>query len=276
VQKRSSERSCTRSDFARSVLRCSNEKGTTLTTDVFTGKAAHYAKYRWDYAPEAIQAIFDVTGISEQSVVADIGAGTGILTRHFIGQVKQIWAVEPNADMRHIAADTLGGYPSCHIVDGRAEATTLADDSVDLITAAQATGWFEPQPTRAEFLRVLKPGGWFAELVNRGTDDALGKALEPIYPPETDTSTLMKRRGTPLTFYYGHADFYRWTFAFTTRHTWETFIGALSTASYAPHENSAFYADFERAARRVFDCFSTDGVLTASAVTELCLGQMTP
>lgn len=56
-----------------------------MTVDVFTGKAARYAKHRWDYAPQAIQTISDVTGISEQSVVADIGAGTGILTRHFIG-----------------------------------------------------------------------------------------------------------------------------------------------------------------------------------------------
>jgi ubiquinone/menaquinone biosynthesis C-methylase UbiE len=247
-----------------------------MTTDVFTCKAACYAKYRWDYALQAIQAILTVTGISEQSVVADIGAGTGILTKHFIGKVKRILVIEPNPDMRRIATDTLSGYPSCHIINGRAEATTLADDSVDLITAAHALGWFEPQPTRTEFLRILKPGGWFAALVNRGTDDKLRKALEPIFPPETDTTRLMKRRGTPMSFYYGHVDFYRWIYAFTTRHTWETFIGALSTASYAPHEKSALYADFQRAARRVFDRFSSNDILTTSAVTELCLGQMRP
>jgi SAM-dependent methyltransferase len=247
-----------------------------MTVDVFTGKAARYAQYRWDYAPQAIQILFDVTGLSERSVVADIGAGTGILTRHFIGKVRRIWAVEPNAEMRQIAIDTLGAYPSCHVVDGRAEATTLSDDSADLIAVAQALGWFEPQPTRAEFLRILRPGGWFAELVNRGTDDELGKALEPIFPPETDTTTLMKRRGTPMSFYYGHKGFQKWRFAFTTRHTWETFIGALLTASYAPHEKSALYAEFERAARRVFDHFGTNGILTTNAVTELCLGRMTP
>jgi SAM-dependent methyltransferase len=247
-----------------------------MTVDVFTGKAARYAKYRWDYAPQAIQTLFDVTGLSERSVVADIGAGTGILTRHFIGKVGQIWAVEPNAEMRQVAIDTLGGYLSCRIVAGRAEATTLADASVDLITVAQALGWFEPRPTRAEFLRILKPGGWFAELVNRGTDDELGKALEPIFPPETDTTTLMKRRGTPMSFYYGHEGFQKWSFAFKTRHTWATFIGALSTASYAPREKSVLYAEFERAARRVFERLSTDGILTSNAVTELCLGQMTP
>jgi len=247
-----------------------------MTVDVFTGKAARYAKCRWDYAPQAIQTLFDLTGLSERSVVADIGAGTGILTRHFIGKVGQIWAVEPNAEMRQVAIDTLGGYPSRHVVDGRAEATTLADDSVDLIVVAQALGWFEPQLTRAEFLRILKSGGWFAELVNRDTDDELGEALEPIFPTETDTTTLMKRRGTPISFYYGHKGFQKWSFAFTTRHTWATFIGVLSTASYAPLETSALYADFARAAKRVFERFSADGILTSNAVTELHLGHMTP
>ena len=46
------------------------------STHVFSTKAEKYARYRWSYAPEAIQTIFDVTGITDASVVADIGAGT--------------------------------------------------------------------------------------------------------------------------------------------------------------------------------------------------------
>jgi len=72
------------------------------TIDVFSSKAEEYAKYRWDYAPQAVQTLFDVTQVSRQSSVADIGAGTGILTKHFTGKVKQVFAVEPNAEMRQI------------------------------------------------------------------------------------------------------------------------------------------------------------------------------
>jgi len=244
------------------------------TSDVFSSKAARYAKYRWDYAPQAIQTIFDVTRISRESVAADIGAGTGILTKHFIDKVNQVFAVEPNAQMRQIAASELGAYPSCHIVDGRAEATTLPDQSIDLITVAQSTNWFDPQPTKIEFSRILKPGGWLALLRNYGTDDKVGEALEEVFPAESDTAALMRGRGTPRSLYYGSGDFTLQTFPFTTQRTWGEFIGSLSTASYAPDERSPLYADFERAARRVFDRFSSGGLLESHGETELYLGQV--
>jgi ubiquinone/menaquinone biosynthesis C-methylase UbiE len=245
-------------------------------TDVFSSKAEVYARYRWDYAPQAIQAILDVTGVSGASSVADIGAGTGILTRHFPGVVGQVYAVEPNDEMRQMAARVLGTHPSCHIVDGRAEATTLPDHSVDLIAVAQSIHWFDPQPTRVEFLRILKPGGWLAILRNRGTDDALGAALSEALSGHSgpDTAPSMVGRATPRRFYYGDDDYSEQTFCFTTRRTWEQFIGSLTTTSDAPDPGSARYAGFERAARRVFDRFSRRGMLESGAVTELALGRM--
>ena len=246
-------------------------------TDVFSAKAEVYARYRWDYAPQAIQAILDVIGVSQASSVADVGAGTGILTRHFIGRVGQIYAVEPNAEMRQMAAQVLGDCPSCRIVDGRAEATTLPDRSVDLIVVAQSIHWFDPQPTRAEFLRILRPGGWLAILRNRGTDDELGAALGEALAGHSgpDTAPLMLGRETPRRFYYGGDEFQELIFSFTTQRAWEQFIGSLSTTSDAPDRGSPLYAGFERAARRVFERFSSGGVVASNAVTELVLGRMT-
>ena len=246
------------------------------SADVFSAKAEVYARYRWDYAAQAIQAILDVTGVSGASSVADIGAGTGILTRHFLGVVGQVYAVEPNAAMRQMAARALDAYLSCHIVDGRAEATTLPDHSVDLIAVAQSIHWFDPQPTRAEFLRILEPGGWLAILRNRGTDDELGTALNEALSRHSgpDTAPLMVGRATPRRFYYGGDGFSEQTFPFTTHRTWEQFIGSLATTSDAPDPESALYAGFERAARRVFDRFSRGGTLESGVVTELTLGRM--
>ena len=244
------------------------------TVDVFSSKAKRYAQYRWDYAPQAVQTLFDRTEVSSRSVVADIGAGTGILTAHLIGRVKQVFAVEPNAGMRQIAITELGGRPTCQVIDGRAEATTLPDDCVDLIVVAQALNWFDPEPTRREFLRILKPDGWLATLRNRGTDPLVGAALKGIFPPQTDTEDLMIGRGKGIGFYLGSDDFLRETYAFATRQTWEEFIGSLSTASYAPEEGGPLYVEFVRAARQVFDRFSSGGVVEGPAETGLCLGRV--
>lgn len=243
-------------------------------TCVFSRKAEKYAKYRWDYAPQAIQAIYGVTQISLQSSVVDIGAGTGLLTKHFIGKVKQVWAVEPNAEMRKIAIEMLGSQPSCHIIAGRAEATTLPDCSVDLISVGQAFNWFDPAPTRSEFVRILKPGGWLAAVRNHGTDQELGDELEKIYPEETDTLALMRGRGTPLSFYFGGEDYIKQTYPFAIEETWEVFMGALASASYAPDEESPLYPDFERSAREIYNRFSIGGLLVSRAVTEVCLGHI--
>jgi SAM-dependent methyltransferase len=66
-------------------------------------------------------------------------------------------AVEPNAGMRTAAERRFSGIPEFRSVDGTAEATGLADASVDLVVAAQAFHWFEPKSTRREWVRILRP-----------------------------------------------------------------------------------------------------------------------
>ena len=247
------------------------------TTAVFSTKARKYARYRWDYAPQAIQAVLDATQLSRTSVVADVGAGTGILTKHLAGHVGRLYAVEPNPEMRSVAQSELRGYPSVEVVDGRAEAIPLPAHSVDLITVAQAIHWFDPEPTRREFTRILKPGGWLALLRNYGTDEALGRAMRSLRSPENGVElqrSTPRPEGRPPGYYYRDADFLHNTFPFALREPWEAFIGALISAADMPDEDHPLYANFERAARQVFDRFSTGGLLEVRGETELCLGQI--
>lgn len=244
------------------------------STQVYSSKAEKYGRYRWSYAPEAIQTILDRTGITTDSVVADIGAGTGILTREFIGKVKCIFAIEPNPEMRAISAKEFAQYPSCKIIDGQAEATTLANQSIDLITAAQAIHWFEPQKAKQEFERILKPGSWLAICCNYGTDHKLGTALQDVYPSENTRETIRARRNQPISYYFNDGEFLKQEYPFKLQATWKEFFGGLSTASFAPDDDSPLYAEFEQAAKYVFKRFSTDGLIAQHGVTELYLGKI--
>jgi SAM-dependent methyltransferase len=57
-------------------------------------------------------------------------------------------------------------------VAGSAEATTLDAASVDVVAAGQAFHWFDRQLARAEFARILRPGGWVVLVWNDRRTDA--------------------------------------------------------------------------------------------------------
>ncbi len=244
------------------------------SSTAYSSKAEKYARYRWDYAPQAVEMILQTANITPATVVVDVGAGTGIMTRHFAGKAGQVLAVEPNAEMRRLAKEALAGDPTCWVIDGLAEATTLPDACADLVVAAQAVNWFDPPAARAEFQRILKPDGWLAILRNFGTDQEMNAAMEKIYPPETDTAEIMKGRGTPTDFYFEGGDFSRQRFEFAEKADWERFFGAACTASYAPDEGSPLFEQFERDARRAFEQFQSEGFVLTHGVTELWLGKV--
>ncbi len=248
-----------------------------MPTTTYSSKAEKYARYRWDYAPQAVDAIFTLARLSPASTVADIGAGTGILTRHFAGRVERVFAVEPNTEMRREAAKRLPLGPGCRLIGADAERIPLASSSVDLITVAQAIHWFDPEPTRQEFTRLLRPGGWLALVRNYGTDEAVGKALAEISTPENGVS---QAKGSPPAFqrpprfYFAGGVFQQMTFPFTETQNWDAFIGSICSASYMPDETHPAFPRFEAAAREVFARFSQGGELVGHGETELIIGRV--
>lgn len=125
----------------------------------FSTRVDDYVKARPAYPKEVLELLCRV-GVAPGSVIADVGSGTGILTSMLLDSRYEVYAIEPNAEMRSVAEKLLGGSPRFHSIDAPAEQTTLPDASAHAITAAQAFHWFDQEKCREEFRRILRPGGW--------------------------------------------------------------------------------------------------------------------
>ena len=132
----------------------------------FSDRAENYAKYRPGYPREVLHFFEERGTLSRNSVVADVGSGTGVLSALFLESGYRVFGVEPNREMRQAAEGLLGRNPLFESVDGAAEDTTLADQSVDLIVVANSLHWVEQDAARAEFSRVVRPGGRVAIVWN--------------------------------------------------------------------------------------------------------------
>jgi SAM-dependent methyltransferase len=128
-------------------------------TKRFSNRVENYLKFRPRYPTEITALLEKDCALTPDSVIADIGSGTGFLSELFLRKGNRVLGIEPNAEMRAAGERLLADYPNFVSIDARAEATTLPEGSVDFVTVGQAFHWFDLGKARVEFSRILKPNG---------------------------------------------------------------------------------------------------------------------
>ena len=132
----------------------------------FCSRADNYSKFRPSY-PESIIAFLESEEVlKKDSIIADIGSGTGILSELFLKNENLVFGIEPNIDMRNAAELFLKKYQKFHSIDGSAECTNMEENSINIITVGQAFHWFDQITARKEFKRILKPEGFVVIIWN--------------------------------------------------------------------------------------------------------------
>ena len=111
------------------------------STERFSQRAENYVKYRPHYPAEIIDWLKTECDLVPESIIVDVGSGTGFLAELFLQNGNSVFGVEPNADMRNAGEVYLKKYSNFSSVDGTAEITSLSDHSIDLVTAGQAFHW---------------------------------------------------------------------------------------------------------------------------------------
>jgi SAM-dependent methyltransferase len=249
----------------------------------FSGLAEIYARCRPDYPGEAIDDIVRTCGLARDSVVVDVGCGTGISSRLFAARGFTVIGVEPNADMRRQAessdGERRGVSPPCPDVtygDGTAEATGLPDACARVVVAAQAFHWFRPEPALREFHRILVAGGWVALMWNERDDtDLFTAAVSAVIrtAPRAEQIEGPRRQAGEAIF---HSPLFQKTERRVFRHEQivdeEGLIGRAFSASYAPREPAAAEA-FAAGLRDAFARFQQGGKAALRYETSVYFGQ---
>lgn len=148
------------------------------TVERFSNRADNYVKHRPGYPPEVLRLFKDEMGLTTESLVADVGSGTGISTRMFLENGNGVFGVEPNDAMRAAAEKYLEDIPAFRSIKGTAENTGLETGSVDFVVSAQAFHWFDQQAARKEFARILRPGGYAVLIWNQRQVDTTAFLVE--------------------------------------------------------------------------------------------------
>ena len=223
-------------------------------TTRFSDRVEDYVRYRPGYPPEVLELLRAECGLRPSHVIADIASGTGAFTRLLLENRNRVFAIEPNAGMREASNRLLGNFDQLTSVAGTAEDTTLSSASVNFVTAAQAAHWFDRSRARAEFVRILKPGGWCVLIWNErrtGATPFLRDYEQLLLTYGTDYKEVRHERTTETIHeFFAPAAYQERVFELRQQFDFEGAAGRLLSSSYAPlpgHPNhTSMMAELQR------------------------------
>ncbi|MFX0166111.1 MAG: class I SAM-dependent methyltransferase [Candidatus Hodarchaeota archaeon] len=239
----------------------------------FSSRVENYIKYRPDYPPIIIEFLIKNNILSNKSIIADIGSGTGILSKYFLNNGNKVYGIEPNNDMRNAAENLLKNYPDFISIDGSAEKTGLKNGSIDLITAGQAFHWFNVKQAKKEFKRILKPNGYVALIWNnrRKTGKGFSSHYEEfILKYGTDYKQVRKtEKNVDEFFQYKKSVFYNYQDL-----DFNGLKGRLLSVSYIPLEGGPNYEKMLDELKMIFEENMKNGRVRIEYDTEIYYGKL--
>jgi len=247
-------------------------------TQRFSTRVENYLRYRPGYPVEIIELLQTRYGLRPESVIADVGSGTGMLSKLFLTAGNFVLGIEPNMEMREAAERLLGHFERFQSVTGSAEETTLPDQSVDFVTAGQAFHWFDVVRTRQEFLRILRPKGWVVLVWNDRRTSATPflagyERLLREYATDYD-QVNHKRIDLSALRHFFQSEPEMNSFETRQEFDFESLRGRLLSSSYAPEAGQPRHAEMIEALRELFEAHQAAGGVYVEYDTVVYCGQL--
>lgn len=248
-------------------------------TQRFTGRVEVYKRFRPRYPAAVLEILQTKCGLTPESIVADVGAGTGMLAEVFLDNGNRVFAIEPNAEMRAACAELESLHPKLTSIDGTAEATGLPAGAVDIVAAGRAFHWFDPERSKAEFRRILRAGGWVV-LLGLGRPGAGSRTMT------LEMGRILREYGTDyaaLKDRYNLGDRAREFFGRVVEaaeiqtpsaFTWEEFLGNALSLSVTPMPGDPRFEPFEHALRGFFEKHQSNGKVQMPIECQMYFGKL--
>ena len=245
----------------------------------FSNRVADYVRYRPGYPEEILPLLKAWCNFRAEHTVADIGSGTGLLSKLFLDFGNRVLGVEPNAEMRAAGEEFLGSYPKFTSIAGSAEATTLASDSVDFVAAGQAFHWFQMPAARGEFHRTLKSGGrvliiWNELLFDETAFQREYEALLLRFGTDYARVSESYPRAEQMLEFFGANDFTSHSLPHFQEFDFDGLSGRLRSSSYAPPPGHPQFEPMMNELRKLFDAHHQRGVVRMEYRTRVYAGKL--
>lgn len=248
------------------------------TLNRFSNRVDNYIKFRPDYPVEILAFLKQKGFLKRESVIADIGSGTGISAELFLKEGYNVIGVEPNKEMREAGERLLAGYKNFKSVDATAEHTGLENESVDLIVAGQAFHWFDKEKCKAEFKRILKPGGIVVLMWNdRRTDTTqfLQAYEDFIKMFATDYLQVNHKNIDEKIFNsFFEGDYQMESFLNYQYFDLQGLKGRILSSSYMPAEGHKDFDFMMSVLKKIFTRFAEEGKVTIEYDTKIYYGKL--
>ncbi|HXT12846.1 MAG TPA: class I SAM-dependent methyltransferase [Candidatus Angelobacter sp.] len=247
-------------------------------TKRFSSRVENYVRCRPGYPKEIIGLLESECGLTPDSVIADVGSGTGKLTKLFLANGNSVFGIEPNPEMREAGERFLSYFENFTSIAATAEETTLPNGRLDFITAGQAFHWFDRPRCRKEFARILKPGGWVVLVWNDRQTQAtpfLAEYERLLQTYATDYSKVDHKNidDDIVREFFGFAPGKK---AFPSSHEFdfEGLKGRLLSSSYAPEKGQPGHDQMLADLKNIFNARQKNDRVAFVYDTIVCYGRL--
>lgn len=253
--------------------------GTGDSTRRFSDRVDNYVKYRPSYPQAVIDHLAKQCGLTEGSVIADVGSGTGIFSALLLAEGYKVYGIEPNEAMQSAAAQRFDGNPDFAPVNGTAEQTDLDDNSVDAIVCAQAFHWFDADKTKVEFKRILKACGKVALVWNNrnAEGDEFSVAYETLLKQDSiDYNKVNHRNINDINFraFFKDGEYEAIKYPNVQVFDEAGLLGRAFSSSYVPAEDTSEGKKFKKLLKGLFARYNQNGKVSFHYQTEVYVGKV--